>query len=138
MDKKIEKFITKSLQNPKTKLLCLLTIISTQFALPLFFPILKQAGFLNKSILRLSAHLLLLSLCLAIFYIIQWIFGKTSDAKCPFCGSYTWFVDSSASKKRKDCPTGYIRRVYKCSKCNNEERIFVAPLRLNIDPDNSD
>ena len=138
MDKKIENIITKLIHNPKLKLLFLLTIISTQSAIPSFLPILKRAGFLNKTILQLSAHLLLLSLCLAIFYTIQWAIGKTSDTKCPFCGSYKWFVYTSKSNERDDCPKGYIRRAYKCNECNKEERIFVAPLRLNIDPDSSD
>lgn len=134
MNKEIANIGAKFLQRHKLRLLFLLGILLINMLLPAFFPFLKNIGLASPAILKVSAHILLSLILLFSCLIFEWANGKQSDSRCPYCGSFKWFLIKSKTEGVKNLPKQFIQRIYKCKDCEREEKIIVAPLQLNYSP----
>ena len=99
------------------------------------FPALKAFVLAQPAMLKLGTQALVVLGTGTIFYLIGLIQGKQSEVACQFCGSYKFFaVETKATGT--NIPKGYSLRIYKCDKCNNKEKLFIAPLNIAVDTNN--
>ena len=76
MDKRLEKLLSKEIQNQKLKIVFLIIVVVLQSLFSLIYPLIKQVYDQIDISLPLSTRLLLLLLPISLFGIIQWGLGK--------------------------------------------------------------
>ena len=72
MDKRLEKLLSKEIQNQKLKIVFLIIVVVLQSLFSLIYPLIKQVYDQIDTSLPLSTRLLLLLLPISLFGIIQW------------------------------------------------------------------
>ena len=79
------------------------------------------------------AQYLLITTILVGYYLQDTLFGKKSESRCPFCGSFKFFVKKSETTGQNiEKGKVYIKRAYKCKACDEEEILYVKPISLNL------
>jgi len=123
---------------PKVKIIgTLIGIILVLNQLLLFFLPTIQRVLTVSPIMKVQiAQYLLVTTVLSAYLVLSSILGKYSELKCPYCGSYKFFLE--ASKTTGETITkgsGLVKRLYKCKDCGKSEKIFVKPISVNLASD---
>lgn len=103
------------------------------FFLPTILNVLIVSGSMKEKI----ARYLLATTLLLVYLGLRSILSKSSELKCPYCGSFKWFATGSDTENVPNLPKGYIRRFYECKnkKCKKKEKIYVKPLSVPLAKD---
>lgn len=124
--------LKRCLQHPRLVILFLATTTLFLLILDPLFPTLKAVGLAEPAMTKRGAQALVVLGTGTIFYLIRVLLGSRSEIACPFCASYKFFVIQTKATG-DNIPKGYSLRRYKCNQCQQEEKLFIAPLQLPVD-----